>query len=303
MRADSGPEGTTNVLQDAGDVVHGEAGLLTSIGLHEERQWLGNTNGIRELHKASCTQAAAHHRLCHLSANVGCGSVRLGRVLARECTTTTSTPATVGVDDDLAASETGITLRATTQADGRVAILQLDLLKSALDHLLLNLLFHLLHAWGSHLSSLVALALLAAHSLQRLSVLSGNHHGVDLLWLNGAIRVLQVLNGHLGLAIWAQPPALTALANISQGLAPTRGHGVGQRHAVRCLITGISKHDALVTGTHVQVLLVHMAPAAMSGLCLLMRASTSQLLWLNPLLSTLDRSSTKLSKPICATWL
>jgi len=75
-----------------------------------------------------------------------------------------STPATVGVDDDLAASETGITLRATAQADGRLAILQLDLLKSALDHLLLNLLFHLLHAWGRHLSSLVAPALLAAHT-------------------------------------------------------------------------------------------------------------------------------------------
>ena len=118
------------------------------------RQWLGNTNGIRELHKASCTQAAAHHRLCHLSANVGCGSVHLGRVLAGERTTTMSTPATVGVDDDLAASQTGITLRATAQADGRLAILQLDLLKSALDHLLLNLLFHLLHAWGRHLSSL-----------------------------------------------------------------------------------------------------------------------------------------------------
>ena len=197
--------------------------------------------------------------------------------VCQERTTTMSTPATVGVDDDLAASETGITLRTTNdelarridvqvsvaavQADGRLAILQLDLLKSALDHLLLNLLVHLLHAWGSHLSSLVALALLAAHGLQRLSVLSGNHHGVDLLWLNGAIRVLQVLNGHLGLAIWAQPPALTALANISQGLAQTRGHGVGQRHAVRCLIAGISKHDALVTGTHVQVLLVHMDAA------------------------------------------
>eukprot|EP00438_Fugacium_kawagutii_P010525 Skav214522 [mRNA] locus=scaffold410:242630:242977:+ [translate_table: standard] len=42
-------------------------------------------------------------------------------------------------------------------------------------------------------------------------------------------------------------------------------------------------------------------PPAMSGLCLLMRTNTSQLLWLRPLLSTLDRSSTKLSKPIWAT--
>eukprot|EP00438_Fugacium_kawagutii_P010530 Skav214527 [mRNA] locus=scaffold410:253553:254035:+ [translate_table: standard] len=159
-----------------------------------------------------------------------------------------STPTTIGVDDDLTTSQASITLRtaddelagrvdvqvgvAAIEGNGGLAALELDLLESALDDLLLNLLVHLLHAWCCHLGSLVALALLAAHGLQRLSVLGGNHHSVDLLWLNGAIRVLEVLNGHLGLSIWSQPPALTALANISEGLAQTCGHGVGQRHAV-----------------------------------------------------------------------
>ena len=40
-------------------------------------------------------------------------AVDLGEVLAREGTTTVRTPATVGVDDDLATSQTGITLGTT----------------------------------------------------------------------------------------------------------------------------------------------------------------------------------------------
>ena len=44
---------------------------------------------------------------------VGSRAVDLAVVLAGEGTTTVGTPATVGVDDDLAASETGITLRTT----------------------------------------------------------------------------------------------------------------------------------------------------------------------------------------------
>ena len=44
---------------------------------------------------------------------VGSGTVDLGEVLSGESTSTVGTPATVGVDDDLAASETGITLGTT----------------------------------------------------------------------------------------------------------------------------------------------------------------------------------------------
>ncbi|CAE8622504.1 unnamed protein product [Polarella glacialis] len=50
-------------------------------------------------------------------------------------------------------------------------------------------------------------------------MLSADHHSVDLLRLRGAVRVLQVLDGHLGLAVWPQPPAFAVLAHVCQCLA------------------------------------------------------------------------------------
>merc|ERR1719502_1812337 len=70
--------------------------------------------------------------------------------------------------------------------------------------------------------------------------------------------MLQVLDSHLGLAIRSQPPALTALADISQRLTQTSGHGVRQGHAICSFITGIAKHDALVASTHIHFVLAHM---------------------------------------------
>lgn len=52
-------------------------------------------------------------RLGDPAGKVGSRAVDLAVVLAGEGTTTVSTPATVGVNDDLAASETGVTLRTT----------------------------------------------------------------------------------------------------------------------------------------------------------------------------------------------
>merc|ERR1719253_733836 len=88
------------------------------------------------------------------------------------------TPATICVNDDLAAWETSISLWAsndelsrridvkmgvvTIQGDCRLAVLQLDLLKAFHNHILLDVLVHHLHGWRGHFWPLVALAFLAA---------------------------------------------------------------------------------------------------------------------------------------------
>ena len=54
---------------------------------------------------------------------------------------------------------------AAIEADGRLAVLQLDLLKSSLDDLLLDLFIHLLHARCNHLGTGVASTLLSSLSL------------------------------------------------------------------------------------------------------------------------------------------
>mmetsp|Transcript_135828 Transcript_135828/g.434543 ORF Transcript_135828/g.434543 Transcript_135828/m.434543 type:complete len:217 (-) Transcript_135828:59-709(-) len=180
-------------------------------------------------------------------------------------------PAAVGVDDDFPASQTGVALRpaddelprgvdvhvrvAAVEREGAAAVLQLDLLQRLLHHEFRDLPVHLFHARGRGVRPLVARALLGALGLQRLRVLRGDDHGVDLAGLHGAVGMLDVLDGHLGLAVGAQPPERAVLAHVRELLAQTRGHGVRQRHAVLSLVAGVSEHDALVAGADVEVLL------------------------------------------------
>ena len=58
-------------------------------------------------------------RLCDPAGEVCGRSVDLGIVLAGESTTTMCTPTAIGVDDDLTASQTSITLWATNDEEAR----------------------------------------------------------------------------------------------------------------------------------------------------------------------------------------
>jgi hypothetical protein len=87
--------------------------LRGTVVLDEERQGLGNTNSVRQLDKAAAGQFGGNERLSDPARKISSRAVDLGIVLAGEGTTTVSTPAAVGVDDDLTAGETGITLGTT----------------------------------------------------------------------------------------------------------------------------------------------------------------------------------------------
>lgn len=84
-----------------------------AVGLDEDGEGLGNTNGVGELDKGTTAETGLDKGLGDPTSEVGRGTVDLAVVLAGESTTTVSTPATVGVDDDLTASQTGVTLGTT----------------------------------------------------------------------------------------------------------------------------------------------------------------------------------------------
>merc|ERR1719148_561077 len=73
---------------------------------------------------------------------------------------------------------------------------------------------------------------------------------------------LPVFDCHLSLAIRAQPPELSTLTYIRQGLSQACCHGVSQRHAILCLIARVSEHDPLVTGTNIKIILADMDAAS-----------------------------------------
>ena len=95
-------------------------GLLRgAIRVNVDGEGLGDTNGVGELDKSTSAETSSDERLGDPSAEVGSRSVDLGEILARESTTTVGTPATVGVDDDLTAGQTGVTLRTTNDEETR----------------------------------------------------------------------------------------------------------------------------------------------------------------------------------------
>lgn len=93
--------------------------LRGAVRVDEDGEGLGNTNGVGELDKGTTAELGGNEGLGDPSSNVGSRTVDLGEVLSGESTTTVSTPATVGVDDDLATSQTGITLGATNDEKSR----------------------------------------------------------------------------------------------------------------------------------------------------------------------------------------
>ena len=120
--------------------------------------------------------------------------------------------------------------------------------------LVMDELVHLLHR-GRELffasvcaTKILAILLLGAFRLQRLSVLGRDDHGMDVQRLDRAVRVLLVLDCDLRLAIGAKPPERTIFAHICELLAELGRHQMRERHAVLGLVGGVAEHDALRGG-------------------------------------------------------
>lgn len=103
------------------DDLHELVGALVrgTVAFDEERQRLSDTDGVRKLDQCTSSELGVDKGFRDPSSEVCSRSVDLAVVLAREGTATVSAPATVGIDDDLAASQTSITLWATDDEEAR----------------------------------------------------------------------------------------------------------------------------------------------------------------------------------------
>ena len=161
----------------------------------------------------------------------------------------------VGVNDDLAAGQAAVTLRAAhNKAAGGVDVVLGVLIQQLGRNGGLDDLFHN-----------VGPELLHGHAL---AVLAGDD---DCIHADGLV-VLVVLHGDLALAIRAQVIQLAALAHLGQLLGQLVSQADGHGHQLRGLIAGIAEHHALVTGTaHLVV-----GTSAISGLWPSMLEITAQ---------------------------
>ena len=81
-------------------------------GLNEDTHRMRLTNGVSDLNFTATSQACSNNILGYPTHRVGRRAVNLGRILTREGATAMTCHAAVGVDDDLAAGQTGVTHRA-----------------------------------------------------------------------------------------------------------------------------------------------------------------------------------------------
>ena len=104
--------------------------LRSAVMVDVDGEGLGNTDGVRQLDEDTTAEASSHQRLGNPTSDVGSRAVNLREVLAREGAATQGAPTSVSVDDDLAASQTSVTLGATD--DEQAGRLNLELWLAAL---------------------------------------------------------------------------------------------------------------------------------------------------------------------------
>ena len=191
------------VLTD--DIDELEVGLLAgTVGVDVDGEGLSDTDGVRELDQGALGEAGSNERLGDPTGSVRGRTVDLGPVLAGESTTTVGTPATVGVDDDLTASKTGVTLGTTdNEAAGGLDVVDGALVKEVGGD---DLLDDLLEELGAEVLG-----------GDLLSVLGRDDDSVDTEGSDGTVSLLLVLDSDLGLGVGTEPAERAVTAGSSHG--------------------------------------------------------------------------------------
>lgn len=105
--------GTDNVNELLSTLLRG------AVAVDVDGAGLGDTDSVGQLDKSTAAELGIDEGLGDPAGEVGSGTIDLGEVLSGESTTTVGTPTTVGVDNDLTASQTGVTLGTTNDEETR----------------------------------------------------------------------------------------------------------------------------------------------------------------------------------------
>src|SRR4029077_18597762 len=88
-------------------------------GLDQHAHGLCYTDRVSQLHFALIGQSRRHNILGNVPRHVSCGTIDLGRIFPAEGTTAWAPNSAVGIDNDLAAGEAGITHRSANDEASR----------------------------------------------------------------------------------------------------------------------------------------------------------------------------------------
>ena len=171
----------------------GHIHMTATIGIHKDIDGASHTDGVAHLHEHLVGNAGSHHVLGDVASCIGCRTVHLRRVFAREGTASVSTLASVGIDNDLTARQSRVTVRSADDELTRGIDMIDDVVVEEGEYFFIAL---SLHAWNQHIDDIVFDLLqhecIVVHELV---VLRGYHDGVDAL----RNAFVAVFNGHLTL--------------------------------------------------------------------------------------------------------
>merc|ERR1719253_110645 len=209
----------------------------SSVRVNKDGKWVWNSNGVRKLYKCPSAKSSGNKTLGDPTGSISGGTINLCGVLSREGSSSVGTPSSVGVNDNLTSSKTGISVGSsnneTTRGVKMVNGLVIEVVSgdNGFDDML--------------------------HEISRnffvgdfLTVLGGDNNGVNSLWNWDSVNKL-VLASNLSLSVGTDPVANSVLTDLGKLGSQTGGKLVGKRHETFGFISGVSKHNSLVTGSNI----------------------------------------------------
>ena len=226
--------------------------VARAVGLDEQGEGLGHTDGVGELDEGATGELGVDQGLGDPAGEVGGAAVDFAVVLAGEGTAAVGTPAAVGVDDDLAAGETGVTLWAANDEEaGGLDLSYISIVEREgwlgnahmVDGIVVKVLLR-----DDLLDDLLLdfLAKLLGGDVGR--VLCAHDNSVNALG-HDCTSVVLVFHGDLSLGIRSQPLQRAIVPRIRHGRVELVRQLDSQRQVLRRLIRSIPKHDTLITRT------------------------------------------------------
>ncbi len=106
------PDGVSGNISRTSSQIRASSIWPRAFGIDAHTHRLGNTDRVGQLHFATVGQTSSDDILRHVAGHVRRAAIHFRRILAAERATTMPAPAAIGIDDDLAACETAIAVRA-----------------------------------------------------------------------------------------------------------------------------------------------------------------------------------------------
>ena len=195
---------------------------------------VGNTDGVGNLDLALFCQAGSNDVLSHVAAGISGRTVYLCGILAGESTAAVGAGTAVSIHNDLTTGQTAVTLRsADDEAAGRVNQELRVLEHFGREYRTNDLIDHSLNEFGLHLIAF-------AHFR---SVLSRKNNCLDR---NGT--AVHVTHRHLALSVRTKVGHLAGSSHQRLLFNQTVSVINRSRHQRVCFVTGVTKHQALITG-------------------------------------------------------